>query len=111
MAEYNVQELLDAAKPAVVERLKQDLVNAVTWEVKEHATAAIRDHVKAWVIDNVLPEVTEILIGSRDGLVSAAAKLAPALVNAMVEQMTADAVKNLSQSWTRRDLFEKLFKA
>lgn len=103
-----VQELLDAAKPAVVEQLKRDLTKQLTFDVRETAAKIVRETVDAWIRENVLPTIVAQLVESKDGLAAIGAQLGPAIVSATVEHMTQAIVENLSNSWNRKKIFDAL---
>lgn len=103
-----VQELLDAAKPAVIEQLKRDLTQQLTYDVRETAHKIVRETVETWVRENMVPTIVAQLVESKDGLAAIGAQLGPAIVTAVVDEMTKGVVKNLSQSWTRKKIFDAL---
>lgn len=107
--EAQIQEMLDAAKPAVIESLKRDLQTQISWDVKNEASRIVKETVVTWVNENIVPEIVAELIESKAGLAEVGRKLAPPLVEAMVKTMTEEAIKNLGQSWTRQEIFKKLF--
>lgn len=67
--------LLDAAKPAIIESLKQELTRGITYDVKQAAMEEVKKTVIAWVTAEVIPEVVKSLVESREGLISVGPKL------------------------------------
>lgn len=109
MTQKEVNELLEAAKPKVIESLKEEIAKTITYDVTAAARKAISDHVAEWVAENVIPEVTRQLFESKDGMISVGVKLADNLSDELVKSMTTTVAENLKQSWTRREVLQKLF--
>lgn len=103
-----VQELLDAAKPSVIETIKNDLIRNVSYDVRETAGRLIKEHVETWIKENVLPELSKQLIESKDSLISVGVAAAPQLVQQLATAMTESLAENLKSSWDRKKIFEAL---
>lgn len=104
-----LNDILEAAKPIVIEGLKNELKTSITYQVKADMLEEVRKHVQKWIEKELLPEVTKILIESKDGLICVGAQLGENIIYSMVEQLTLTVKKNLEQSWTRKKIFEALF--
>lgn len=103
-----INELLEAAKPSIIEGLKNDIKQHITWEMKETAGKLVREHVTSWVNENIIPEITSQLVESKEGLVSLGAGLAPVLLDAMTESFAETIKKKMENSWERKKVFEAL---
>lgn len=103
-----IAEMLEAAKPSIIESIKADVKQSISWEVKETCAKEVRTHVEAWIKENVLPEVTAALVESKEGLIAIGVKLGPAVVDAVVIEMTKSVAEKLSKSWERKKIFEAL---
>lgn len=103
-------ELVELALPSVLDGLKQELTRTIDWQVKERAAKLVGDHVETWIKENILPEITSILIESKEGLIQLGAKVGPALVEEMTAALLAQFKKNLEQSWDREKIFSAMFK-
>ena len=108
MEAKEIQEMLEAAKPSVIESLKKQLADSVSYEVKSETCTLIREHVQTWVKENVLPEVTKAMIESKEGMISTGVALAPAMVDEIVKAMTLSISENMKTSWDRKKLFDAL---
>ena len=64
-----MNDLLEQAKPSIIEGLKQQVFSSFNCTMKEEAAKVIRDHVTVWVKDNIIPEITKQLVESKDGLI------------------------------------------
>lgn len=106
----DLEELLEAAKPSVIEGLKKELANSITWEMKSKVNEQIGAHVKAWVEKELLPEITKHLIESKEGMISLGKALGPAIVDEVVKAMVLSLSENMKNSWSRGELFKAMFK-
>jgi len=103
-----IQEMLEAAKPSIIESIKADVKQSISWEVKEQCAKQVRVHVEKWVIENIIPEITAALVESKVGLISIGASLGPAIVDTVVQSMTKEIGEKLSKSWERKKIFDAL---
>lgn len=103
-----INEMLEAAKPSIIESIKADVKQCITWEVKEQCAKQVRTHVEEWVKVNVIPEITASLVESKSGLVSIGAELGPAMVAAVVQSLTKEVSEKLGKSWERKKIFDAL---
>lgn len=103
-----IQELLDAAKPSVIESIKNDLIRNVTYDVREAAGRLIQEHIQAWIKENVLPELSKQLVESKESLISVGVAAAPQLVQQIATAMTEALAENLKNTWERKKIFEAL---
>ncbi len=110
LSQDEINKLLDAAKPRVIESLQEEISKTISYNVLAQARETISKHVADWVVANVVPDITKQLIESRDGLISVGAKVAEQLADELVKGMTEQISENLKHSWTRREILEKLFK-
>lgn len=106
--ESHVKELLDAAKPAVIESLKRELAQTISYDVKQQAARLINEAVTSWVNENIIPEITARLVESKDGLIALGAKIAPAMVEQLAEGVSKTIADKMKESWGRRELFKTL---
>lgn len=103
-----INDLLEAAKPSIIEGLKNDIKQHITWEMKESAGKIVREHVSKWVNENIIPEITSQLVESKEGLIALGAKLTPVLLDSLTESF-ADAIKKkMENSWERKKVFDAL---
>lgn len=108
MTTEQMQELLEAAKPSVIESLKRELTQSISWEVKAKAGELIRLHTEEWIKAHILPEITKSMIESKEGMIAIGVKLAPAIVDEITKAMIAAVAKNMTDSWSRKKFFESL---
>lgn len=109
LTQDQIQEMLEAAKPSIIESLKKELSQSIGYEVKEELRRQVQKCAQEWITSNVVPEVTRQLIEEKEGLISAALQLAPAMNALLVEAMTKEISERLSQSWNRKKIFEAMF--
>jgi len=103
-----INEMLEAAKPSIIESIKADVKQCITWEVKEQCAKQVRNHVEGWITENVIPAITAELVESKQGLVSIGAALGPAIVDAVVQTLTKEVSEKLGKSWERKKIFDAL---
>lgn len=107
-SQEQINELLEAAKPSIIEGLKKEIQQTVTYQMQEAAAKAVREHTTQWINENVIPEITAQLVESKDGLISLGAKLAPMLLDSMTESFAGAIKKKMESSWERKKIFESL---
>lgn len=106
-----ISEMLEAAKPSIIEGFKQEIKQSITWEVKQKAASMVAEETAKWVKENIIPEIVKELVESKEGLIGVGAKLAPAMVEGLVASMTEAFKKKMEQSWERKKIFEAIFKS
>jgi hypothetical protein len=106
---YDAAALVEQALPSIIEGLKAELKQSLTYEVRSQATQVVAAHVTAWVTENVLPELTAALVESKDGLVALGPVLAEGMVAEMAKSMSAALAAKLTNSWDRKKIFEACF--
>jgi uncharacterized membrane-anchored protein YjiN (DUF445 family) len=109
LTQEQVNELLESAKPSIIEGLKRDISNSVTYTMKENAGQVIREHVTEWIKNNVIPEITKQLIEGKEGLIKAGFLLAESTCNMLMESMVKDLGKRLQNDWERKKILEAMF--
>ncbi len=110
LTQEQINELLEQAKPSIIEGLKKDVADCISWSTKQEAGKIISQTVSDWVKENIVPEITKSLIEGKDGLVSSGISLAPMMVEALTAGMLADFKKKMESEWERRKVFDALFK-
>lgn len=106
-----INEMLEAAKPSIIEGFKQEIKQSISWEVKNNAAKIVAEETTKWVKENIIPELIKELVESKNGLISVGAKLAPAMVESLVESMANDFKSKMEKSWDRSRIFEVIFKS
>lgn len=104
-----IERLMEAAKPSIIESLKQELTKHISWDVKNAAAKLIGDHITQWIKDNVIPDVTEQLVAGKNGFLAIAGTLGPAIVEEVVKSMTLALSEKMKSSWERKKIFEAMF--
>jgi len=105
-----IQEMLESAKPAVIESLKEELKGSVTREAKQEVIQMVRQHVKEWVQENIIPEITSSLIESKDGIISAGVKMGQGIAEELSVGMTQLIKENMESTWKRQEFFKALLR-
>lgn len=108
--EQQIREKVEAAKPEIVKDAVDKAVESLKHQISWQVEAKLSEMVNTIFEEDILPElknkVTEqkplIVQGLLDGFVDVGAEVAKAL--------TAQATKNLSESWNVGKLSEALFK-
>jgi len=105
-----INEMLEAAKPSIIEGFKKEIANNISYEVKSAASRVIIEETTKWVKENIIPEVVKSLVESKEGLIAVGAKLAPQMVESLVEGALKDFKKNIESSYSRNKIMEAMFK-
>lgn len=103
------EEMLELAMPSVIEGMKKELTQSITWDVKNTASKLIVDHVSEWVKENILPDISTQLAENKDSLIAVGIQMGPLMVQALSEAMLVDLKKNLESSWDRQKIYKALF--
>lgn len=111
LSKEQIDGMLQQALPSVVEGFKKELTQSITWQLKESAAKQVSEHVTKWVSSEVLPEVTKLLVESKDGLLSMGPLLGQSIVEAMAKSLTETLSTKLQSSWERKKVFEAMFGA
>lgn len=96
----------DAVKKQVIDTMMQSIQRQFQWELPE----SIKKEVSAFIDAEVLPAVRAELIANKATFVEAATELARTAPLEIAKAMQASAAKNLTQSWTLRNVVGELFK-
>lgn len=105
-----VETALQAALPSIVEGLKKELTQTVSWEVKNQVTRQVVETVTSWVQVEIVPEIHRILTEEKEGLIALAPNIGQEVVNSLSVALQETFTKKLEHSWERQKIFEALFK-
>lgn len=105
-----VEEALQAALPSIVEGLKKELQQTISWQVKDAVTKQVVGIVTDWVQTEIVPEIHSQLTEQKEGLVALAPKLGEAITAQLSEALSLSVKEKLERSWERQKIFEALFK-
>jgi hypothetical protein len=109
MTEKDIQELLDKAKPAVIESLQKELAGSISYQVKQIASEEVVKFVREWIRDEVLPEIKRELVESKESFISVAVRTAPVIGEELSKHLTDTVKKSLENSYARGEILKKLF--
>ena len=98
----NSKAMKEAAKEAVLARIKRDL----EWQIPGGIQAAVN----AFMTDEIAPEVVKALHGQKGEIVSAVAKAAKEIGDELAKKMVENAVKQLS-GYSAKEILGKLIGA
>lgn len=110
MTTEDMDELLNAARPGIVESLKEELTKAITWDAKQRVINLVNAHVEEWVKANILPEITNELVAGKDGMIALGKTLGPAIVEHVTKGIALQVAETMKESYKRRQFFEAMFK-
>lgn len=105
-----VQEALDAAIPDIVEALKNELVQGISYQVKQEIQQQVITTVRDWYQADMVEDVRTILVDSKLGMLGSIVPFAEQLQKQLLEGMLTDLTKNLGQTYSRNKIMESLFK-
>lgn len=105
----DIDEELKSAIPAMMDRVKRDLIARIELQAAEVAMNEARKAAQEWAAEVLVPELRAQLEAGKAGMIAAAKRCAERvgdeLANALVEQ----AKKNLTKSWTMSNVAKELF--
>jgi len=109
LSKEQIEEILNDAKPSIVEGIKNNVVNSMTYDVRESLLQLVKAEVQEFVKTEIIPELQKELIESKQGLVSVAVNFAPVIVEELTKSMAESVKVNLESSWKRKEILTKLF--
>ena len=95
----NAQAMKDAAKDAIIARIKRDL----EWQIPTGIQAAVN----AFMTDEIAPEVVKALHGQKGEIIAAVAKAAKEIGDELAKKMVENAVKQLA-GYSAKEIIGKL---
>lgn len=108
-SEQDLNEVVAQATQDLKVQLQRDLVSRMSSTIETTAREMVKNHVETWVAENVLPDVTLVLLEGKQSLVQAAVLASEGIAQEISKHMVEATVKNLKKSWTRKKIFEALF--
>ena len=105
-----INEMLEAAKPSIVEGFKKEITNSITWEVKNAASRLIAAETEKWIKENIIPEIIKDLVESKEGFIKLGSTLAPAMIEVLTKSLIDSLKEKMEKSWDRNKVFEAMFK-
>jgi len=109
MNALEINDLLEAAKPSIIQSLKDELTKSISWDAKAKVINAVNAHIEEWVKKEILPQVAEELVSQKDGIISIAKQIGPKIAEVMTEAMEAELRERLKEPYKRTKFFETLF--
>jgi vacuolar-type H+-ATPase subunit E/Vma4 len=106
----NIEEEVKSAIPEVMNRMRQNIIDKITREAEVVALEAIRNAVREWVKEELIPEVRAQLDAGKAGLIAQSATIADSLSKAIGEALVENARKSLATGYTVKDIAERLFR-
>jgi len=103
------QEILEGALDGIKQRIIEDTIAHVEWNIKNEAANATSEIVKMWVNEELKPELIVSLEAKRSVLIESAIVAAEQLSEALAKAMTDAMVENLGSSYSRKKIIEALF--
>ena len=104
-----MNEMLEAAKPSIVEGFKKEIAQSITWQVKDRAGEIVRKAVEDWIKENIIPEIYKELAESKESFISLGATIAPMMVQQLTEALAGSFKERMESSYERRAIFKACF--
>ena len=109
ITQEQLNDMLEAAKPSIIEGFKKDIQESINWEVRQTAASLIRREVETWISKNIIPEIHRQLVESKNGFLKLGTKLGEGLVEVLIENLLIVFKDNLQTGYKRRDIFKSMF--
>lgn len=106
----DIESLLEEARPQVLESLKRELSQQISYDARNALSGEINKLVKQWVEDEIIPEVSKMLIESKDSILSSCVVSAEQIAKLLAESMLVKVKENVESSYKRNNIMEALFK-
>lgn len=108
LTEEQIKQAVQESLPSVLAGLKQSLQERAMQEAREVVTLIVRDEVQKWTAEVIVPELHKTLIEHKDGIVAAGPKLGAALVDTLIEGLSADFKARMSKDWERKQILKSI---
>ena len=105
-----IEQATQGAVKSVREQLVRDLTTAIDYDIRHAIAEQISAHVSTWIAENILPDITAGLVEGKPGLVALGSEITHTVMQKLTERMVEDVTKTIDQSWTRRKIYEALFR-
>lgn len=106
----DIAKEVQSAMPAMLERMRSNIMERVTREAESVAISEVREAVKEWALKNIIPEINAQLEAGKAGMIAQAETIAKQLADALGEALTAQATKTLQSSHAVQDIAGRLFR-
>lgn len=106
----DINQEIQSAMPAVMERIKRDTLERIEREAVNAATEVAIKAAKDWALENLVPEIKAQLEAGKPGMVESAKKTAGLIGDALGEALAAQVTKTLSNSHTVSSIAQSLFR-
>jgi len=103
-----INQLLEDAKPDIVNSLKKAVMEDLTREVNRNCVEVFKNHINSWLKENILPEITKTLIESKEGLIKVGVQVTTEINDMLAKSMVAHIKERLEKEWTRGEIFKAL---
>ena len=107
---FDISAEVKSAIPAVLEKMRQNIIDKMVAEAESVAMAVVREEVRKWAIEELAPEVRAQLDAGKEGLVAQAATIAETLGKAIGASLQESAEKSLASGYVVKEIAEKLFR-
>lgn len=107
----NQQQINDMVKdtmPEIINALRNEIRETTLNEVRRSLQNEVQSVVKEWVVQNLVPEIHNVLIEGKEGLISVAPVLAEQVSLTLAETLKETIAKKMESSWERKKIFEAL---
>lgn len=108
--EQRVQEALLASLPDIVESLKKEVKESITWQVKNDVAKNVSASVTEWFKDNMLEEIKTVLFAEKEGLMKTIPLFAEKINEEVANSLIIHMKKKFECSYDRSKILEVLFK-
>lgn len=110
LTEQQISEMVKDSIPDIKAAIKIDIAEAIIKESRYAVSSQVSKIVAEWAEKELAPEVTRILIESKDGFIKAIGDFANQLNDELVKTLLGEAKKNLTQSYNRTKIIDALLK-
>jgi len=110
MESGQLEREIASAMPAVLARMKQDVLDRVSRECANVATEEAMKATREWVLAEIVPEIRAQLEAGKPALVAKSAGIASDLGDALGKALVEQATKSLANTYTVKAIAEAMFK-
>ena len=109
LTEAQVKDILTDSLPEIKKAMIAEVKNQLANEIRYSLNEPIKEAVKVFIAAEITPALKAHLVSEREGLIAVAIKAGDEIVVELVKSLVAATKENLSSSYSRNEIFKKLF--
>ncbi len=110
LTEEQLGKILEDGREEIIAAAVRSVKDRIQWSAKEIIADTVKPVVEKFVLEEIVPELTEHLIGQKSAILTNIVAQADEIGAMFVKALVTQVGKTLGEPYKRRALFEALFK-